>query len=642
MWIGEAIARPPSGARLAVAAAWLRTALLSLSALGIGILLDQWILGPVLGSFDWSRPLFMLALIVVAAALAGAVAESLPGRIQAREEAMWRERIVGAALAGRLRPSGRGHPGGGPSGGGHPGGGHLGGGHAGSGHAGGGRPSAGASQHRGAPRPRGASSVEGAALDAATVGVEKTAAYRAGFLAPTLASFTSPLLVLIAWGAGVDLLSALVLAVFVALVPVLIMWAGRRLRTSNHAYRMQEAAASERYVEMIEGLGTLTALGAAGRAREDFAASARRAMRTLSGLLASNQRMIAVNDLLFGFMMTGVAIALLLVRLDAGAITTGQALSGLLLTILLAEPIDRVGRTLYVGLAGRARRDAIARMLPESSDGSESSEASRGPAGSAGSAGAPAADGGGALGGGGASVGGAPPALRLRGIEVELGGRPVLAGIDLDIPAGAHVALVGPTGAGKSTLLRVLSGAQDARGEIRLDGALVGAAQLRRASSVVSQRAGLLSSTIGEDLRLAAPAASDDELRAALDRARFDLAAFPHGLDTPLGDRGAHLSGGQRRRLVIARAQLRPRPLLLLDEATADLDRRTEALVGETLREESAGRTVVQVAHRLDMIARADLVVVLEHGRVTQLGTPAALAAGPGYLREALAAEGAS
>lgn len=578
MWIQEALTDLPRGGNTVLAGLRLRTIALVLAAWDLGVIIDRWIAGDI--AWLWLR-LLAFVLLVGLAAWSGGVAEALPGRIQAREEAQWRRRIVAGAMAGTLvsTPARPGRPGGG---------------------------------HPGARRRSG----EGAVIDAATTGAEKTAAYRASFLAPTLASFTSPVLVLVGWGFAIDWLSAVILAVFVALVPPLIVFAGRRLRGSNHRYRAEESAATERYLEMIEGLGTFAVLGAAGRARDAFAVSARAAMRTLAGLLARNQRMIAVNDLLFGFLMTGAALALLLWRLDTGAISAGQAFAGLLLTVLLAEPIDRVGRSFYVGLAGRARRDGILAMLGHTDQ----------PPADA----APAATG-----------SDAPPAISLRGVNVTLGGRRILEDIDLDVPAGAQVAIVGPTGAGKTTLLRVLAGLQEADGRIILADHDADPAALRAATTVVSQRAGILSTTIGEDLRLAAPDASDAELRAAAARAHLDLDAFPQGLDTPVGDRGAHFSGGQRRRLLIARALLRPRPLLLLDEPTADLDRRTEAAVRDTLAREAAGRTVVQIVHRLDMLDGVDLVLVLEDGRITQAGAPAQLAAEPGYLRDALAAEGA-
>jgi ABC-type multidrug transport system fused ATPase/permease subunit len=157
--------------------------------------------------------------------------------------------------------------------------------------------------------------------------------------------------------------------------------------------------------------------------------------------------------------------------------------------------------------------------------------------------------------------------------------------------------------------------------------------------TLVAQHAGLLSTTVADNLRLAAPNASDAELRDALDRAHLGAELEQRGLDAPVGNAGAHLSGGQRRRLTLARALLRERPVLLFDEATADLDRRTEALVRETLREAAVGRTVVQVAHRLAMTVDSDLVVVLDGGRVVDQGTPSELRARGGYYRDALAAE---
>lgn len=556
MWIREVLTDPPRGARTIIVTAWVRTLLLAIAAVCAGNLTIS-----LAGGQVGLASLIVGLTAVILAALAGAISEAVPSRIQSREESAWRGKVLASAMAGTVAtPKRRGPP----------------------------------------------VSADGAVLDAAMLGAEKTAGYRAVFLGPTLASFTSPLLVLLVWAIAIDWLSALVLALFIGLVPVIIMTAGKLLRTSNHEYRMKETQATNRYVEMIEGIGTLKVLGAAGRAREEFATSARASMDSLGRLLARNQRMIISNDLVFGFFMTGIGLALVLMRVSSGAITAAGGISAILLLVLLHEPIDRVGRTFYIGLGGRARRDQLNEMIGEARPirdvtAPESAE------------------------------------YRLDNVSVSLSGQPILTDISLDIPAGTHVAIVGPTGAGKTTLLKVLAGLIVAGG-VALNGRPASATDLREAATLVSQRAGILSTTIRDNLAFSEEV-SEKEMVAALAQAHLDLAEFPQGLDTPVGQSGAFLSGGQRRRLILARAILRPRPALLLDEATADLDRRTESLVRKELSIMSRGRTVIQVAHRLDMIAEADQVVVIEGGRITQVGSPEALADQPGYYASALGVE---
>lgn len=575
---------------------WLRVGLLAGAAVAIGSCVD----GMLTGRFPFAAALTAL-LLAGAGAVCGGVAEALPGWIQGVEEAAWRQRVVTAVLdkaalatsapapAEPVRSARPAHPG-------RPG-----------------RPPIAAAGPSG-------DSGEGALVDAATTGVEKTAAYRGGFLGPTLMSFTAPVIVLAVWALFLDAPSALLLSVFVALVPVVIVVAGRLLRRSSAEYRRREARAASAYLEMLEGLSTFTDLGAAARMRDTFAASARSAMAELGRLLAQNQTMIVVNDLVFGLCMSAAAIAIVLARLGAGAITPGAALAGVLLTVLLYEPIDRVGRTFYVGLAGRARRDQLVELLdvrpatvpPAPADGSTAADAAVG----------------------------SNPDLELQGLVVDLDGRRILDGIDLRIRAGARVAIVGPSGSGKTTLLRVLGGLQHAQGLVRAGGRTVDAPARRRLSSRVAQQPPLLATTIADNLRLAAPDADGGELRDALARAGLldEVEAMNGGLNAAVGDRGALLSGGQRRRLAIARALLRDRPVLLLDEPTADLDRSTEARVRTSLAAVTARRTVIAIEHRLERTLDADLVVVLEQGRISAAGSPADLRTRPGYYARALAA----
>ncbi|WP_058234502.1 ATP-binding cassette domain-containing protein [Devriesea agamarum] len=596
MWIREALLDPPPGARLGVALGWLRTGLLALAGLGVGATVDAALAGRSL-----LAPALLTLVAAILGALCGGVAEAVPLRIQGHQEQQWRRRVLEAALSEQgiqstpaRHGAGQGH--------------HAGqGGHAAQGH------------HAGQGR-HGDQSGEGQIIDAATVGVEKTAAYRAGFLGPTLAAFTAPLIVLVMWAIGIDIVSAAVLTGFVALVPIVIVVAGKRLRRPNHEYRRREASAASRYMEMLEGLGTMKVLGAVGRMREAFAESARSAMQELGTLLARNQRMIIVNDAVFGLLMSGVACLLILLRLADGAMSPGGAIAGLLMTVLLAEPIDRVGRTFYVGLAGRARRDQLDHLVHPSASEDLSSPKPVAMAG---------------------DVDTDAPDLELRNLSVQRGGREILREINLRIPAGSRLVIVGPSGAGKTTLLRALAGLHTVSGEILANGQPVHPTALRSLDSRVDQHPGILGTTVADNLRLVAPQATDDELRAALSKAHLwdEILAMPEGLNSPVGQQGSYLSGGQRRRLAIARAFLRDRPVLLLDEPTADLDRATEHRVRESLGDVSRGRTVITVAHRLSTTRDADLIAVIEDGHLTAWGTPAELASRPGYYAQALLAE---
>jgi len=218
-------------------------------------------------------------------------------------------------------------------------------------------------------------------------------------------------------------------------------------------------------------------------------------------------------------------------------------------------------------------------------------------------------------------------AVSLRGVGFRYGSAApwVLRGINLDIAPGQHVAIVGPSGSGKSTLARVLLGLQPAtEGEVCFDGRSLGEcdlAGLRRQLGVVGQDAGVFDMSIAENIALGSPhaTAADVEHAAAQARIHEEIAALPMAYDTPLGDGGATLSGGQLQRISLARALARQPRMLVLDEATSALDTATEARIqGELDRMKC---TIVTIAHRMSTVRRSDLIVVMDGGRIVGRGT---------------------
>ncbi|MGE4360601.1 MAG: ABC transporter ATP-binding protein [Mycolicibacterium sp.] len=206
------------------------------------------------------------------------------------------------------------------------------------------------------------------------------------------------------------------------------------------------------------------------------------------------------------------------------------------------------------------------------------------------------------------------------------GGEEVLHGISFTARPGQVVALVGPSGAGKSTIASLAARLYDVHsGAIRLNGTDirdVTFASLKDTVGMVTQDGHLFHESIRANLMLAAPEATDDELWAALRRARLDdvVAAMPDGLDTVVGERGYRLSGGQRQRLTIARVLLASPQVVILDEATASLDSESEAAVQQALAEALKGRTSIVIAHRLSTVRAADVILVVEDGRIVERG----------------------
>ena len=207
------------------------------------------------------------------------------------------------------------------------------------------------------------------------------------------------------------------------------------------------------------------------------------------------------------------------------------------------------------------------------------------------------------------------------------GPRPALSDIDVTVPAGSSLALVGATGSGKSTLASLVARLNDpTTGRVLIDGVDVRdmtLADLARVVGVVAQETYLLHGTIRENLRHARPDATDAEMVAAARRAQIHdlIAALPDGYDTVVGARGHRFSGGEKQRLAIARTLLRDPRILVLDEATSALDTETERAVQAAVDEASRGRTTITIAHRLSTVRDADRIVVLEAGRIVERGT---------------------
>jgi ATP-binding cassette subfamily B protein len=227
-----------------------------------------------------------------------------------------------------------------------------------------------------------------------------------------------------------------------------------------------------------------------------------------------------------------------------------------------------------------------------------------------------------------------PAGVRMRGVRADTpGGAPILEGVDLDAPAGATIAVLGMTGSGKSTLLALVNRLRDAgAGSVEVAGVPVDEVEirsLRHAVGTATDDNFLFSGTVRENIAFARPDASLEDVEAAARAAQAHdfIAALPDGYDTLLGDRGVGLSGGQRQRVALARALLAGAAVLLLDNATGNLDALTEAAVLDELDavRTAAPPTRIVVGYRPAVLRRADEVLVLEGGRIAMRGTHDAL-----------------
>ncbi|MEV4468133.1 ABC transporter ATP-binding protein [Nonomuraea sp. NPDC049504] len=227
--------------------------------------------------------------------------------------------------------------------------------------------------------------------------------------------------------------------------------------------------------------------------------------------------------------------------------------------------------------------------------------------------------------------------VRFEQVDFSYGDTPTLTGVDLTVPAGSSLAIVGETGSGKTTLSYLLPRLYDVTaGRVTIDGVDVRELTFETLSGtvgVVSQETYLFHASIADNLRFARPSATDEELEAAARAARIHdhIAALPDGYDTVVGERGYRFSGGEKQRLAIARTLLRDPPVLVLDEATSALDTQTEKAVQEALDTLARGRTTITIAHRLSTVRDAGQIVVLAHGRVVERGTHDELIARGGH-----------
>jgi ATP-binding cassette, subfamily B, multidrug efflux pump len=230
--------------------------------------------------------------------------------------------------------------------------------------------------------------------------------------------------------------------------------------------------------------------------------------------------------------------------------------------------------------------------------------------------------------------------IEFRGVSVAYPAGKALNGVDLRIPAGATVAIVGATGCGKSTLVSLIPRLLDpTSGSVHLDGVDLrdlSPEELRRHIGFVPQETFLFSATISGNIAFGVESATEAEIRLAAERAGLatDIASFPKGYETMVGERGITLSGGQKQRTAIARALLRDPRILILDDALSSVDTLTEELILTGLEAVMRGRTVILISHRVSTVRQADWIIALEKGRIAEQGTHSDLVVAGGYYAD--------
>lgn len=444
----------------------------------------------------------------------------------------------------------------------------------------------------------------GELLALVTGSIQRVAHYRSVFLGPMIGALTTPFLVLIIMAVFIDPATAGWIALLVLSVPILVGGFQRMVRPIGTAYRVAQARLTAAFLEAIQGLGTLVLARAGWRKAADLEDAGEDYRRRLMGLLAGNQIIIFIIDIAFSLSVMVVAAVSTISRVNAGVLSMGAAAAIMLMTTLVVGPVDVVGQFFYIGIGGRAAQRALARLLQDSE-----SDTVDGASAGAGTPAPAVAD---------ASTRPAESDAAITLENVTAGwtpSTPVITDFSLHVDAGERVALIGPSGVGKSTVAALIQAfLTPTSGHIIVDGLDTQRADpdlIRSRLAVVEQRTYLFQGTIAENLSIAAPDATTEELVAALEFAglRDDVNAMPAGLATRVGEHGLSLSGGQAQRLAIARAVLRNAPILILDEPTSQVDLGAEAAILAALERAAHGRTVLMITHRPGAIFAADRVV---------------------------------
>jgi ABC-type multidrug transport system fused ATPase/permease subunit len=422
--------------------------------------------------------------------------------------------------------------------------------------------------------------------------IDRVEPFYAHTMAPLAAAVVVPTLTVIGLAVSVSTVTATVLAPIVVLYLAVVPWIGsRRLAIRAAESRRLAGESAAEVADLVQGAGEIAVLDAG--------------QSVLVSLTRNNERSTSVRDSLardaalrslVGGLLAGAALVIVVVTSVLG----GLGLRELAVSVTIAWTVMAPLRALEEIVPDTEQSlAAAARLFELEAIGAQSR-------------------------GEGDAVRGL---VRFDAVTVVAGPDKILDSVDINVDEGAVLGVVGPSGSGKSTLVATLARLRDpSSGRVTVGGrplTELADHELRKLVSIVPQRPDVFYGTVASNLAMARPEADEEEMRDALARVRLLdwVDGLDRGLDTPIGERGVGMSGGQVQRLAIARSLLRDPAILVLDEATSELDALSESAVLEEVYSERGRRTLIMVAHRMETVVSADLIAVMDRGRLVELGT---------------------
>lgn len=435
-------------------------------------------------------------------------------------------------------------------------------------------------------------------------GIERLDAYISRYLPQLVMSVLTPLLIA-TYLYSLDWMSATLLLITCPIIPLLMVLVGSYTKKHTERQWADLTYMSAHFLDAVQGLTTLKLFGRSGAERKRVARISERFREKTLNVL----RMASLSGMVLE-LMTAFAIALIAVMLGVRVIDGGISFASAFLVLLLTpefyRPLRELGIHYHAGIEGKAASKSIAAILEASTTSntplSDDSQETLPPA--------------------------SPYTIQLTNIShcYASTNHPALNTVTLTLPAQTCTAVVGRSGAGKSTLVNVLMRfIESQEGTIAVNGISFKAIAVdswRTQVALVPQRPYLFYGSVLENIRMARPTASMQEVEQAARRAGASefVEQLPQRYDTPIGERGTRLSAGQVQRIALARAFLKDAPFIILDEPTSGLDPKSERLIREAIEQLVSNRTVLVIAHRLNTIARADQIVVLDNGQVVECG----------------------